>query len=516
MNDKKQLPGYIPVEGKSYHKESIADLRGTDWLPCEFRFRGLQPEIQKLREYLTQNRMQITYDAAVSGEIWEIRVIAEKATVGLIERFPALKATGLMENWDRYRDHGIYAAYSESGFSVITELVYAGDFEGHHEDGDGRWEWEYDMMAPINVRFTRMQTGLEEEIRYEYPFRSQWERDRYVRESDGTIFVPAADEAFTIENGTLRRYSGTGGPVHIPDAVTAIDQESAPFRGDPLITAVHIPGTVSVVSEHAFEGCVGLTEVILEEGVTEIGDGAFENCTALTDLRLPDSLRRIGSGAFRGCGSLDVEKLFLPACDGSNVFNPFEGCKNVPELLCSSDKTTLFYSDLRIARAHIPEQVNRIYESAFAFRRELASVKLPPSLKEIGRSAFLGCCGLRELIIPDTAEMIGAWAFSGCSALKEIRIPGSVTVIPDAVLSGCTELETIILEEGIEEIRPLAFEKCKKLKHVYLPASIRKKIRIKLFEKNPALIIHGLPGSPAEVYAKEKGFRFEAVGDEAK
>jgi hypothetical protein len=452
--------------------------------------------------------MHITYNTAVSEEVSEIRVIAESATVTLIEKFPALKATGLVENWDKYWGHGIYVAYSESGYSVITDFAYAGEFEGHHDGGDGRWEWEYDMMEPVDVRFSRLQANAVEEVHYRYPFRSKWERNYYVREVNGVICAPVTSEEFQIENGVLRGYFGPGGPVHIPDSVTEI--EGNLFCGNPLITSVHIPGTVSFVSQSAFEGCTNLAQVILGEGVARIEAQAFENCTALTDVRLPDSLKKIGTDAFRSCSNLDVENLYLPACEEFDVFNPFEGCRNVPDFLCSSDQTILFYTDPQIEQISIPESVRKIHESAFACRQKLSSVKLPSNLKVIGRSAFSGCRNLQEIILPDSLERIEPWAFFGCSSLKEIRIPGSVTVIPEAMLSECTALETVVIEEGVTEIGDFAFAKCKKLKHVSLPGSIRKKIRKKLFEKNPNLVIHGVPGSPAETYAKEKGFRFAA------
>ena len=486
MDSKKQIPGFILADQENYRRESALDLRQPQWMPCEFRFRGEQPEIQKLQGYLTQNKIHITHQEAVSEEIGEIRVIAEKETADLIEKFPALKATGLVENWDRYCDRGIYVAYSESGFSVITDYAYAGAFEGHHEGGDGRWEWEYDMMEDVCVSFTWLQSGEQEYVNYSYPYRSRWKRRDYVREVDGDLYISVVAEEFKIVDGILRRYLGAGGEVVIPE-------------------------TVSCVGERAFEGCRNLTKVVLAEGVTEIEERAFAYCTALTQVRLPDSLREIGSGAFEGCSSLDVAKLYLPACEKFDVFNPFSGCKNIPDVLYSSDQTKLFYSNLMVEQVVVSDSVRKIHESAFSFRQKLTSVQLPQGLQEIGCRAFAGCSNLREITIPDTVEKIDPWAFCRCSALKEIRIPGSVKVIPDAMLSECTALETVIIEEGVTEIRAYAFEKCKKLKHVYLPSSIRKKIRGKLFEKNPNLVIHGVPGSPAEAYAKEKGFRFAPI-----
>lgn len=505
------IAGFVLANQEKYRFNGKVDMyEESNWVPCEFRFRGFAVEVAKLKRYVKQNDIHISWDGSVSEDIREIRVVADDKTMELIEKFPALKVTGLAEHWWQQE---VYVMYSESGYAGISHMEFGGYFDKRHEGGDGRWEWEYDMMEPVNVRFIWLQTGDEEEVRYRYPFRSKWERNEYVRETDGKIYVPVADEEFQIVDGVLRRYFGSGGDVVIPDTVTEIDGEAEPFRGNPLITSVRIPGTVSYVHENAFEGCINLKKVVLEEGVTSIEGLAFSGCIELSEVHLPDSLCKIGSSAFMGCNSLDVGKLYIPACTDFDIFNPFDGCKNVPKTIYSSDKTVLFYSDLHLEQISVPDSVEKIHESAFAFRRELTSVTLPSGLKEIGPYAFSGCMKLRSIEIPEGVETIGCWAFNGCSSLKEIRIPGSIRVIPDGMMRECTSLETVIIEEGVTEIKQIAFEKCRKLKHVYLPGSIRKKIRIKLFEKNPDLVIHGVLGSPAEVYAKEKGFRFSAVED---
>lgn len=66
----------------------------------------------------------------------------------------------------------------------------------------------------------------------------------------------AADNAFEIENGVLKKYHGDANAVVIPD------------------------------------------------GVTSIGDFAFQNCESLTAVKIADSVTSIGNFAFWGCGAL--------------------------------------------------------------------------------------------------------------------------------------------------------------------------------------------------------------------
>jgi hypothetical protein len=53
-----------------------------------------------------------------------------------------------------------------------------------------------------------------------------------------------------------------------------------------------------------FEGCTGLTSVIIGNGVTSIGSSAFQGCTGLTEIEIPNSVTSIGSSAFDGCTGL--------------------------------------------------------------------------------------------------------------------------------------------------------------------------------------------------------------------
>lgn len=556
MNHQNIVPGFAPVYDTIYKRQGKTDLRESCWHPCQFRFRGLFPEIAKLRHHLAQCNVTAAYDEAISEEVWEIRAVACEKTMELIEKFPAIKVTGLAENWDRYGGHGVYAVYSESGFSVITDYVYVGEFDQRHEGGDGRWAWEYDMMERVNVSFTWLQTGDEEVICYRYPFRGKWERKSYVREVDGTIFIPVTDDGFHIENGLVRSYHGSGGDVVIPDSVIDMDDAVTSFRRNPLITSVRIPGTISRVSKNSFEGCPNLKSIILEEGVkeirneafkdctelqevnlpkslqkisdkafmgctklekvtieegvTEIGCAAFKNCTALSEMYFPSNLLTIGTEAFINCSSLDVGKLDIPAFVNFDI-KFFGGCKNLPELIYSSDKTTLFYCGLELEHFSVPDTVRRIYQSAFQGNRKLRTVTLPSGLREIGKSAFAYCDQLQTIPIPDSVRRIDNQAFKRCLSLKEIQIPGSVKMIPGEMLEGCNSLETVVIQEGTTEIARTAFYNCYNLKHVYLPASIKKDIPGNLFEENPDLVIHGFSTSAAETFAKENGFRFAAT-----
>lgn len=92
-------------------------------------------------------------------------------------------------------------------------------------------------------------------------------------------------DGFEIENGVLKKYTGTATEVVIPEGVTSI-------------------------GDYAFIGCSSLTEVVIPERVTSIGDYAFADCSSLSGMTLPKGLISIGYEAFCGCSGLEYIKSF--------------------------------------------------------------------------------------------------------------------------------------------------------------------------------------------------------------
>lgn len=112
----------------------------------------------------------------------------------------------------------------------------------------------------------------------------------------------ATGSDFTIENGVLTEYSGTGGNVVIPEGVTNI--WDGVFYDCADLTSVTIPDSVTGIGDGAFHGCTSLTSVTIPDGVTWIGYITFDHCTNLTSVTIPSGVVNIGYCAFDGCTSL--------------------------------------------------------------------------------------------------------------------------------------------------------------------------------------------------------------------
>ena len=100
-----------------------------------------------------------------------------------------------------------------------------------------------------------------------------------------------ADGDFTIENGVLKKYNGSGGYVVVPDGVKTIDERA--FYNNLTITGVRLPDSVMQIKSFAFYACANLKEATLPSDLRTIGTSAFYECN-LQPLTL--SVKATGSG----------------------------------------------------------------------------------------------------------------------------------------------------------------------------------------------------------------------------
>ena len=116
-------------------------------------------------------------------------------------------------------------------------------------------------------------------------------------------------QEFVIENGVLKKYTGPGGAVAVPEGVTVIGYGA--FAGCEALASVAVPAGVTVIEGRAFAGCRALESVTLPDGLERIGppqmgllDGVFWECRSLRSIAVPDSVKRLGESTFYGCRSL--------------------------------------------------------------------------------------------------------------------------------------------------------------------------------------------------------------------
>ena len=131
---------------------------------------------------------------------------------------------------------------------------------------------------------------------------------------------------------------------------------------------------VTSIGQSAFEGCAGLTRVVVPEGVTSIAGFAFYRCTALDTIELPSTLTEI------------LSQAFSYTAYASNPDNRDEyGVLYVGDYVIGGGNTAVI--EVRAGTLGIAGM-------AFYYTHTLEHVTLPASLRFIAGQAFSDCIAL--------------------------------------------------------------------------------------------------------------------------
>ena len=166
----------------------------------------------------------------------------------------------------------------------------------------------------------------------------------------------------------------------------------------------------------------------------------------LTSIKLPSSLIKIKDDAFN---SMDTLKSLVIDGGAPNLNElgerSFSGCSNIEELDLSNSKLT------------------SIPEGAFAYCKNLKTIKLPSKITSIGDEAFYNCQSLTNIEGLDKCNLksIGSAAFSNCKALENLDFSQSTfTDVPSKAFNGCSALAKITLPNTLTTIGGYAFYAC--------------------------------------------------------
>lgn len=97
--------------------------------------------------------------------------------------------------------------------------------------------------------------------------------------------------------------------IEIPEGVTFLGGYAFAFCK--ALKKATVPGSVKMIENYAFLGCVALEEVSLGEGMTMIGGDMFNDCKSLPKIQLPSTIESLGGQAFKGC--IQFTELTIPA-----------------------------------------------------------------------------------------------------------------------------------------------------------------------------------------------------------
>ena len=201
-----------------------------------------------------------------------------------------------------------------------------------------------------------------------------------TKESEGLEFTLNADKrSYSVSEGTCKDRK-----IVIPSAynslpVTSINDKA--FFGNPHITSIIIPNSVSNIGRWAFDSCSSLRSITIPSSVISIGDSAFGACSNLESVIIPDGVKHIGDFAFTRCSKL--------------------------------------------VSITIPNSVTSFGQFTFSDCSSLTSIRISGGMTRIGMGVFGGCSSLTSIIIPKSVSDIGGSAFMNCSNLKNIYYTGT-------------------------------------------------------------------------------------------
>lgn len=118
-------------------------------------------------------------------------------------------------------------------------------------------------------------------------------------------------------------------------------------------------------------------------------------------------------------------------------------------------------------------KVTAIADNAFAWRKDIETVKIGKNVKTIGKYAFAENINLYEVKMDKNVTVIGDHAFEKCSSLKSIKLPAKLKTIGNYAFKGCKKLKSITLGKKITKIGKSAFQECTSLKRIAIPASVQ-------------------------------------------
>lgn len=149
----------------------------------------------------------------------------------------------------------------------------------------------------------------------------------------------------------------------------------------------------STISDYAFSGCDGITDITIKSDITSIGEGAFSGCASLKSVKIPEGVTSIGSDAFKDCTGL--ETVYWNATECTQTGATWKYIFST----CTSLKTVM-----------IGEGVRSIPTAAFRECKALKTVKLPHSIVSIGNFAFFDCTLLTDIYYDGTTSEWNALA----------------------------------------------------------------------------------------------------------
>jgi hypothetical protein len=263
--------------------------------------------------------------------------------------------------------------------------------------------------------------------------------------------------------------------IKLPEGVTKITQSC--FQGATALTDINLENIVTI-GKNAFAGCVRLKKLTTSEKLRFINESAFESCSVLEDVTsLSKSVNfTFSKYCFQGCSNL--KSIEIPSTMDEIPAYAFKYCSSLSKIEFKGDiykiGKSAFY-DTGFTEFHIPDSISLIEESAFVSMKKLTRFIISESNTQYGvdEDNFLYSKQNKEIIIypqgnaqkivviPAKYDKIGYGAFAWCRQINTVKFEGNITQIGNQAFAHCTGLSnTITLPNGLICVNDECFLQC--------------------------------------------------------
>lgn len=295
----------------------------------------------------------------------------------------------------------------------------------------------------------------------------------------------------------------------IPEGKTSIsNREFADSEYDSVVLPMSLRG----IGSYAFESCMELRTVEINEGLKVIGFYAFSNCPKLKIISLPESIETVDRTAFVDEGT-NLEDTHITVYMSGKTARRLERTKKY-----SSEEAVIAHGFVidgkcyNVLSDYVSTEMNKkTYLSDSDEEFYVPNLQKP----SIVQSNELICLRHQKVVIPEGVKFVCSDAMK-FSLTQVLKLPHSLRTIDKYAFAHNEYINKVIFQEGLSSILDGAFLDSPALKEVTLPKSlisIKPNAFAKDMNSHESNVIVQLSGKTAETLYSNKTIEDEYTLD---